>query len=216
MKRLVLGLLLASLTLGIGLAAGAVPLAQDPNVFYTSTIAGDFLFLNIYNASDVPAAGLKLGAASAIVVVGDGYVSLWEKGYLFVVLPKAVPAKGYVDLVVAAADPGEVVSVTDVGFAAFPLTVWTSSAAGTSASLTVTNVGSGPANVVVIAMMGESALDLTAGPVAGTSVISNGNGRWIRIALAPALAPGMSVTYKVDPVNAGESARVYDVELAAI
>jgi len=49
MKRLVLGLLLASLTLGIGLAAGAVPYLQDHNVIYSANAAGTEAWVLIYN-----------------------------------------------------------------------------------------------------------------------------------------------------------------------
>lgn len=60
MKRLVLGLLLASLTLGIGLAAGAVPYLQDHNVIYAANEAGTEAWVLIYNNYN---AGLTVNAA---------------------------------------------------------------------------------------------------------------------------------------------------------
>jgi hypothetical protein len=74
MKRLVLGLLLASLTLGIGLGAGAVPYLQDPNVIYSSNIAGTEAWVLIYNDYN---AGLTLNAAyltgfQSFRIVADG------------------------------------------------------------------------------------------------------------------------------------------------
>ncbi len=74
MKRLVLGLLLASLTLGIGLTAGAVPYLQDQNVIYTSTAAGTDAWVLIYNDYNL---GLTVNAAyltgfTSFRIVADG------------------------------------------------------------------------------------------------------------------------------------------------
>lgn len=77
MKRLVLGLLLASLTLGIGLAAGATPYLQDSNVIYTANAAGTdawVLIYNDYNAGLTVNAAYLTGFASFVIVADGSYV----------------------------------------------------------------------------------------------------------------------------------------------
>jgi hypothetical protein len=77
MKRLVLGLLLASLTLGIGLAAGATPYLQDSNVIYTATKAGTdawVLIYNDYNAGLTVNAAYLTGFTSFRIVAAGSYV----------------------------------------------------------------------------------------------------------------------------------------------
>lgn len=77
MKRLVLGLLLASLTLGIGLAAGAVPYLQDSNVIYTSNAAGTeawVLIYNDYNAGKTVNAAYLVGYASFQITAAGSFI----------------------------------------------------------------------------------------------------------------------------------------------
>lgn len=80
MKRLVLGLLLASLTLGISLAAGAVPYLQDPNVIYSANEAGTDAWVLIYNNYNdgltVNAAYLTGYASFRILAAGSFYQQL--------------------------------------------------------------------------------------------------------------------------------------------
>ncbi|MDD5646767.1 MAG: hypothetical protein PHW86_06315 [Candidatus Bipolaricaulis sp.] len=69
MKRLAIGLLLTSLLLSAGaLTAGAVPLFEDPNIVWSSTVDGTIGWLLVVNTSDVVYNTLILEATTPILL----------------------------------------------------------------------------------------------------------------------------------------------------
>ena len=68
MKRLAVGLLLTSLVLGVGLTAGAVPLFENPNLVWSTTLDGTVGYLLIVNTSSDTFNTLIVVASTAILL----------------------------------------------------------------------------------------------------------------------------------------------------
>lgn len=71
MKRLAIGLLLMSLLLGAGLTVGAVPLFEDPNVIWSTTVDGTVGYLLVVNTSGTSLNTLILEAYTPILIVDE-------------------------------------------------------------------------------------------------------------------------------------------------
>jgi len=83
MKRLAIGLLLMSLLLGAGLTVGAVPLFEDPNVLWSTTVDGTVGYLLVVNTSATSFNTLILESFTPILLV-DAECYIYSGGQIVV------------------------------------------------------------------------------------------------------------------------------------
>jgi hypothetical protein len=190
MKKFLLPLLFV---VAAGVSVFALPIYEDPNVAWIVSPDGTPGWLTVMNAGDASASFLRIAAASEISIEGEGFVTIWDGTYLTAFLPAAVGPAGHVVTVKLLGMGGAAIGLTSAELGVFGAP-WAATADGTSAVVTVLNAGAKDATKIVI-----NSYTYMAEAVEGfDEILVQGGGAQMVITLATPLAPGATLTFKLD------------------
>jgi|GEM_PF-1516677 len=190
MKRFVLPLLFV---VAAGVSVFALPIYEDPNVAWIVSPDGTPGWLTVMNAGGASASFLRIAAASEIAIEGEGFVTIWDGTYLTAFLPTAVEPAGHVVTVKLLSTGGSAIDLISAELGVFGAP-WTATADGTSAVVTVLNAGAKDAAKIVV-----NSYTYMAEAVEGfDDILLQGGGAQMVITLATPLAPGATLTFKLD------------------
>ncbi|MDD5220455.1 MAG: hypothetical protein PHV11_07805 [Candidatus Bipolaricaulis sp.] len=147
------------------------------------------------NAGDAAASFLRIGATSEIAVEGDGFLTLWDGAQLFAVLPEAVAPSSVVTVKLQGVG-GAAIELASAELGTFGA-AWMAQMDATSAVVTVLNVGAKDATKIVV-----NSYTYMAEAVEGFDItLAQGGGTQLVITLPVPLAPGATITFKVDAAD---------------
>ncbi len=145
--------------------------------------------LSLLNAGYTPSQGGVLRVEAAAEVGVEGYASFWASPFLYVLGVPEIASGAALDLQFT----GE---ITQAQFGYFGA-AWNAVADGTSAVLTVFNAGAKDATKIVV-----NSYTYMAEPVEGFDItLAQGGGTQLVITLPVPLAPGETLTFKVDAAD---------------